>query len=186
VSTLRTSSLALVYPAAEYCSTAWSRSRSTKEVDVAINSALRTITRCLKLTPTQYLPSLAGIAPVSVRRNVVTLRLALNYAPTEHFNNNLVHLKTRPRLKSRRPFAQSPIELMESFAGHESIAQWTQYHWLEVWKKSGAPSHSLPAPKVGNPDLGLSRSAWCKLNHLRTRVGLFRESLHRWKMASDP
>jgi len=97
---------------------------------------------------------LAGIAPASVRRNATTLRLALKYALTEHFNNNLVHLKTRPRLKSRRPFAQSAIELMESFAGHESIAQWTQYQWLEEWKKSGAPPHSLPPPKVGN--LGLS------------------------------
>ena len=37
VSTLRTSSLVLVYPTAEYCSPAWSRSRNTKEVDVAIN-----------------------------------------------------------------------------------------------------------------------------------------------------
>ena len=73
---------------------------------------------------------------------------------------------------------------MESFAGHESIAQGTQYQWLEEWKKSGVPPHSLPAAKVGNPDLGPSRSAWCKLNH--QRVGRFRESLYRWKMASDP
>jgi len=43
-STLRTSSLALVYPNAEHGSLAWSRSRNTKEVDVAVNSALRTIT----------------------------------------------------------------------------------------------------------------------------------------------
>ena len=91
----------------------------------------------------------------------------------------------RPRLKSRKPFAQSAIELMESLAGHASSAQWTQYQWLEAWKKSGAPPHSLPAPKVGNPALGLSRSARCKVNHLRTRVGRFRESLYGWKMASD-
>ena len=125
VSTLRTSSLALVYPTAEYCSPAWSRSGNTKEVDVAINSALRTIPGCLKPTPTQYLPVLAGIAPASVRGNAATLRLALKYALTEHFKN-LVRLKTRPRLKSRRLFAPPAIELMESFAGHGSIAQWTQ------------------------------------------------------------
>jgi len=86
VRTLRTSSLALVYPTADYCSPAWSRSRNRKEVDVAINSALRTNTGYLKPTPTQYLPILAGIAPASVRRNAVTLRLALKYALTEHFN----------------------------------------------------------------------------------------------------
>jgi len=168
VSTLRTSSLALVYPTAEYCSQAWSRSRSTKEVDVAINSALRTITGCLKPTPTQYLPIPEGIAPASVRRNAPTLRLALKYALTEHFNDNLVRLKTRPRLKSRRSFAQSAIELMESLAGHESIAQWTVPRGVEEVR---GPPKSLPPSKVGNPDLGLRRSAWCKLNHLRTRVG---------------
>ena len=186
MSTLRTSSLALVYPTAEYCSPVWSRSRSTKEVDVAINSPLRTITGCLKPTPTQYLPILVGIAPASVRRNAATLRLVLKYALTEHFNNNLVRLKTRPRLKSRKPFAQSVIEPMESFVGHESIAQWTQHQWLEEWKKSGVPPHSLPPAKLGNPDLGLSRPAWCKLNHLRTRVGRFRKSLYRWEDGTGP
>jgi len=38
---------------------------------------------------------------------------------------------------------------------------------------------------VGNPDLGLSRSVWTKLNHLRTQVGRTRESLYRWKLAFD-
>ena len=96
---------------------------------MAVISALRTVTGCLKPTPTQYLPSLADIVPASVRRNAATL--ALTYALMEHFNNNLVRLKTRPRLKSRRPFAQSAIELTESVAGHESTAPWTQHQWLE-------------------------------------------------------
>jgi len=132
--------------------------------------------------------------PNSVRRNSATLRLVLKYALTEHFNNNLVRknyfnnnlVRKQDRLKSRRSFALSAIERMESFAGHVSIAQWTQHQWLEEWKKSGVPPHSLPPPKVENPDLGLSCSAWCKLNHLRTRVGRFRESLNQWKMAPDP
>jgi len=121
----------------------------------------------------QYLPILAGIASASVRRNAATLQLALKYTLTKHFNNNLIRQKTRPRLKSRRPFAQSAIELMESFAGHESIAQWTPHQWLEEWKKSGVPPYSIPSPKVGNPDLGLSRSTCCKLNHHRMRAGCF-------------
>ena len=137
---------------------------------MAINSALRTITGCqnqnrrntVLANPCWHCPSSSPTkCPYPPTRHEVT----------EHFNNNLVRLKTRPRLKSRRPFAQSAIELMESFAGHESIAQLTQHQWLEEWKKSGDPPHSLPPPKVGNPDLGLSLSAWCKLNHLRTRVG---------------
>jgi len=186
VSTLRASSLALVYSTAEYCSLAWSKSRNTKEVDVAINSAMRTITVFLKPTPTQNLPILAGIGPALARRTAATFRLTLKYALTEHFNNNLVRLKTRPRLESRRPFALSAIDLVESFAAHESIAQWTQHLWVQQWKKSGVPPHSLRHPKWETPDLGLSRSAWRKLNRLRMRVGSFQESLHRWMMALDP
>jgi len=58
------------------------------EVDEVINSALQTITECLKPTPTQYLPILADIAAASVRQNATTLRLAVKYAMIEHFNNN--------------------------------------------------------------------------------------------------
>jgi len=61
VSMFRNSSLGLVYPTAEHCSAAWSRSRNTKEVDVAINSALRKITGCQKPMSTQYLPSIAQL-----------------------------------------------------------------------------------------------------------------------------
>ena len=49
--TLRISTQALVFPAAEYCAPVWSRSPHVKKVDVAINSSLRTITGCLKPTP---------------------------------------------------------------------------------------------------------------------------------------
>jgi len=119
----------------------------------------KTNTDAILANPCRHFPS---FSPTKCR--YPPTRLEVLYALTEHFNNNLVRLKTRPRLKSRRPFAQSAIELIESFAGHKSIAQWTQRQWLEEWKKSGVPPHSLPPPKVGNPDLGLSRSAWCKLN----------------------
>ena len=41
--TLRISTQALVFPAAEYCAPVWSRSPHVNKVDVAINSSLRTI-----------------------------------------------------------------------------------------------------------------------------------------------
>ncbi|KAJ4943884.1 hypothetical protein JOQ06_006377 [Pogonophryne albipinna] len=49
--TLRLSTQALVFSAAEYCAPAWSRSPHASKVDVVINNALRIITGCLKPTP---------------------------------------------------------------------------------------------------------------------------------------
>ena len=57
--TLRISTQALVFPAAEYCAPVLSRSPHVKKVDVAINSSLRTISGCLKPTPVFHLPVLA-------------------------------------------------------------------------------------------------------------------------------
>ena len=48
---LRTSTLALCYSAAEYCSPVWSRSTHTNLVDVKLRDSMRTITGCLKSTP---------------------------------------------------------------------------------------------------------------------------------------
>ena len=50
-STLRTSTLALVYAPAEYCAPTWSRSRHTSLLNVSLNCTLRIITGCLQ--PTQ-------------------------------------------------------------------------------------------------------------------------------------
>ena len=76
VKTLRISTQALVFPAAEYCAPVWSRSPHVKKVDVAINSSLRTISGCLKPDPVFQLPVLAGIAPAGLRRKAATLALA--------------------------------------------------------------------------------------------------------------
>ena len=53
--TLRISTQALLFPAAEYCAPVWSRSPHVKKVDVAINSSLRTISGCLKPAPVFHL-----------------------------------------------------------------------------------------------------------------------------------
>ena len=50
-STLRTSTLALVYAPVEYCAPTWNRSRYISLLDVCLNCTLRTITGCLQPTP---------------------------------------------------------------------------------------------------------------------------------------
>ena len=66
--TLRTAALSLVYSTAEYCAPVWCRSAHTRLIDSVLNDALRIVTGCLRPTPTDYLPILAGIQPAELRR----------------------------------------------------------------------------------------------------------------------
>ena len=76
VNTLRISTQALAFSAAEYYAPVWSRSPHGKKVYVAINSSLRIIHVCLKPSAVFQLPVLAGIAPAGLRRKSATLALA--------------------------------------------------------------------------------------------------------------
>ena len=104
--TLRISTQALVFPAAEYCAPVWSRSPHVKKVDVAINSSLRTISGCLKPTPVFQLPVLAGIAPAGLRRKAATLALARKEVKHDwHILHDTTKNEVPPcRLKSRKPY----------------------------------------------------------------------------------
>ena len=74
--TLRISALSLVYFTAEYCAPVWCRSTHTCLIDSILNDALRIVTGCLRPTPTEDLPALAGIQPAELRRLGATLFLA--------------------------------------------------------------------------------------------------------------
>jgi len=74
--TLRIATLALVHSTADYCAPVWCRSAHTCLINPAINGALRIVTGCLRPTPANNLPILAGIQPAELRRNEVTLSLA--------------------------------------------------------------------------------------------------------------
>ena len=76
--TLRTATLALVHSTAEYCAPVWCRSAHTRLTDPTINDALRIVTGCLRPTPADNLPILAGIQPAELRRSGATLSLGLN------------------------------------------------------------------------------------------------------------
>ena len=106
--TLRISALSLVYSTAEYCAPVWCRSIHTSLIDNILNDALRIVTECLRLTPTEDLAVLAGIQPAELRRLGATLSLANRtiHDPDHVLHGQLVgqqdaHLG---RHRSRRPF----------------------------------------------------------------------------------
>ena len=74
--TLRTVTLTLVHSSTEYCAPVWCRSAHTRLNDLAINDALRIMTGCLRPTPADNLPILAGIQSAGFRRKRATLSLA--------------------------------------------------------------------------------------------------------------
>ena len=74
--TLRISTQALVFSAAEYCAPVWCRSSHTKKLDATLNNALRTVSGCLRATPANQLPILSGIAPPHLRREAAVLALS--------------------------------------------------------------------------------------------------------------
>ena len=73
--TLLISALSSVYSTAEYCAAVWCRSTHTGLIDSILNDAFRIVTGCLRPTPTEDLPVLAGIQPAELRRLGATLSL---------------------------------------------------------------------------------------------------------------
>ena len=70
---LRIATVALVHSTAEYCAPVWCCSAHTCLINPAINDALRIVTGCLRPTPEDNLPILAGIQPAELRRNGAAL-----------------------------------------------------------------------------------------------------------------
>jgi len=104
---LRTATLALVHSIAAYCSPVWCRSDHTCLIDPAINDTLLIAIGCLRSTPADNLPILAGIQPAELRRKGATQCLALRAVELGNLFHSAVAYppsgNTR-HLKSRHPF----------------------------------------------------------------------------------
>ena len=129
-STLRTSTLALVYAPAEYCAPVWCRSSHTRLVDVGLNASLRTITGCLRPTQVDQLPILAEIAPPALRREAATQVLGRRACQHDHLLQDVMENSThRKRLKSRRPLTHHVHQLVSSVPSQETVKHLTQTRW---------------------------------------------------------
>jgi len=137
VATLRTATLALVHSTAVHCAPVWCRIAHTHLIDPAINDALRIFTGCLRPTPADNLPILAGIQTAELRRSGGTLSLARRAMEPGHL---LYSALTRPssadarRFKSRHPLvpaAQQPISSSDN--NNMRAAQWADNQWNAEW-----------------------------------------------------
>ena len=190
--TLRTAALSLVYSTAEYCASVWCRSAHTRLIDSVLNDALRIVTGCLRPTPTDYLPILAGIQPAELRRRGATLSLAnrATLNPDHILHEQLIGKQNahQGRLKSRRPFVPAAQKLLDSLTESDiRVAQWMYYVWNMEYLKSASRFHAfIPRASPKPLGMGLPRTSWVKLNHLRNGVGRFHSSMYKWGAAPSP
>ena len=181
--TLRITTLTLVYSTAEYCAPVWSRSAHTHLLDRPINDALRMVTGCLKATPTEYLPVLPGIPLAELRRKAATLSLASqSLEPGHTLYNYFKRPITKRRLKSRKPFV---IEAQGLLAQNTNAPTWIHNTWKENWTKTITRLHSFVTDVAPLPSgHELSRLAWVRLNRLRTGIGRFGSLMHKWGLTT--
>ena len=189
--TLRIATLSLVYSAAD-CAPVWCRSAHTRLIDSVLNDALRIVTGCLRPTPTDHLPILSGIQPAELRRMGATLSLA--YTGSLDLDPILYGLLSgssdtrQVRLRSRRPFVPGARNLLDNLArlGIRS-SEWTNHKWkTEYCKNASGLRAFVPRTGARPVGMGLPRVAWVKLNRLRTGVGRFHSSMHKWDLAPSP
>ena len=140
---------------------------------------------------TDQLPVLSGIQPAELRQGSDTL-LGLSWI--SETRSSLVWsvkwvLRYSPaRLRSRRPFVPGARNLLDNLARLGIRAsEWTNHKWKTEYCE-GASRLRAFVPETGARPVGMGspRVAWVKLNRLRTGVGRFHSSMHKWGLAPSP
>ena len=190
--TLRIATFSSVYSTAEYCVPVWCRSAHTRLIDSVLNAALRIVTGCLRPTPTDHLPVLSDIQPAELCRMGATLSLAHRGSlDPDHILYGLLSGSSdirQVRLRSRRSFVPAARNLLDNLARLGIRAsEWTNHKWKTKYCKNVSKLHAFVRGIGARPvGMGLPRAAWVKLNRLRTGVGRFHSSMHKWGLAPSP
>ena len=83
------------------------------------------------------------------------------------------------------PFVPAALELLNDLNGSESsAADWADRRWNTEWESNTSRLHDF-ITDVSQPPPGmrLPRLAWVRLNRLRTGIGRFRSTMHRWGLS---
>ena len=143
---------------AEYCAPVWSRSAHTNLVDVKLRDSMRTITGCLKSTPTQWLPVLSRITPPHLRREEMNQK----WIQKAEQNNNTplpkIYQKapSSSRLKTRSPF------YLSKNANFDLGVAWRD-EWHGNLPKGG---DVIKDPTERQPGFDRKRKYWVSANRL--------------------
>ena len=91
------------------------------------------------------------------------------------------------RLNCRRPFVPAARNHLNNFVRLGIRAsEWTNHKWNAEYCENFSTFRVLVSRIGARPvEMGLSRAAWVKLSRLRTGVGQFRLSMHKWGLASS-
>ena len=184
--------VSLVYSTAEYCTPVWCCSAHTRLIDSVLSDVLRIVTGCLRPTPTDHLPVLSGIQPAELRRMGATLFLDHRGSlDPDHILYGLLSGSSdtrQVRLRSRRPFVPAAQNLLDNLVRLGIRAsEWTNHKWkTEYWENALRLRVFVPETGARPVGMGLPRAAWVKLNRLRTGVGRFYSSMHKWGLAPLP
>ena len=184
--TLHIATLSLVYSTAEYCAPVWCRSDHTHLIDSVMNNALRIVTGCLRPTLTDHLPVLSGIQPAELRRMGATLSLAHRGSlDPDHILYGLLSGSSdtrQVRLRSRRSFVPIARNQLDNLARLGIRAsEWTNHKWKTEYCENASRLRAFVPETGARPvGMGLPRVAWVKFNRLRTGVGRFHSSMHKW------
>ena len=163
--TLRIATLSLVYSTAEYCALVWCCSAHTRLIDNVLNEALRIVTGCLRLTPTDHLPVLSGIQPAELRRMGAILSLAYRGSlDPDHILYGLLSGSSdtrKVRLRSKRPFVPGARNLLDHLARLGIRAsEWTNNKWNAEYCENASRLCAFVAETGGRPvGMGLPRAA---------------------------
>ena len=150
--TLRTATQAIVMAPAEYCAPTWERSSHCRKLDTCLNTAFRTISGCLRATPVDNLPVLAGMAPPRLRRKAVTIDTIAKAAnsPSHLVYDRVTKQRKSPRLKSRKPFHKEVEALRLDAEEKHPGKKWLRDRWQSEWQNNSRrlraflPEASIP------------------------------------------